>query len=207
MKKYIVAIISFMPSNLLRVFLYNLMPGYQISLDSKIGFLVIINVRRALMKRVNISRFNIISGPFDMIMEEGSSMGPSNRISAIERTSGNTPYCKMYRYSRFSREHVIDVSGGFEIHEYSKIAGCRGQFWTHGGNRDDYKIVIGKKSYIASSVIFSPGVTIPENTFVGLGSVLIDKFDESDCLIAGFPAKIVKRGIVARQSLARNAAQ
>jgi acetyltransferase-like isoleucine patch superfamily enzyme len=183
------------------------MPGYQISLDSKIGFLVIINVRRALMKRVNISRFNIISGPFEMIMEEGSSMGPSNRISAIDRTSGNTPYCKMYRYSRFSREHVIDVSGGFEIHEYSKIAGCRGQFWTHGGNRDDQKIVIWKKSYIASSVIFSPGVTIPENTFVGLGSVLIDKFDESDCLIAGFPAKIVKRGIVARQSLARNAAQ
>jgi len=206
-KKYIAAVISIMPSNLLRVLLYNLIPGYQISLDSKIGFLVIINVKNALMEKVNISRCNIISGPFDMIMEEGSSMGASNRISAIEWKNRNTAYCKMHKYSRIAREHVIDASGGFEIHEYSRVAGCRGQFWTHGGRRKDQKIVIGRKSYIASSVIFAPGVTIPENTFVGLGSVLIEKFDEPDCLIAGFPAKIVKRGIVARESLARNTAQ
>jgi acetyltransferase-like isoleucine patch superfamily enzyme len=207
MKKYIAAFISIMPSNLLRVLLYKLMPGYQISLDSKIGFLVIINVRNALMEKVNISRFNIIDGPFDISMEEGSSMGASNRIRAIEWRNRNTAYFKMHKYSRISRENVIDASGGFEIHEYSRIAGCRGQFWTHGGNRKDQKIVIGRKSYIASSVIFAPGVTVAENTFVGLGSVLIDKFDEPDCLIAGFPAKVVKRGIVARQSLARNAAQ
>jgi acetyltransferase-like isoleucine patch superfamily enzyme len=206
MKKYIAAFISIVPSNFLRVLFYNLMPGYQISRDSKIGFLTIINVKKALMDKVNISRFNMIDGPFDMTMEEGSSMGASNRIRAIEWKYRNTPYCKMHKHSRISRENVIDASGGFELHEYSRIAGCRGQFWTHGGNRTDQKIVIGRKSYVASSVIFAPGVTIPENTFVGLGSVLMEKFDEPDCLIAGFPAKIIKRGIVARQSLARNTA-
>jgi serine acetyltransferase len=53
-------------------------------------------------------------------------------------------------------------------------------------------------------VKFSQGVKISENSFVGMGSVVVDMFDESGVLILGHPAKIVKKNIIARKSLVDN---
>jgi serine acetyltransferase len=50
-------------------------------------------------------------------------------------------------------------------------------------------------------VRIAQGVEIAENSYIGLGSVVIDTFNEPDVLILGFPAKIVKKNIIARKSL------
>ncbi len=69
------------------------------------------------------------------------------------------------------------------------------------GQKEQKKIVINKKCYIGSVVRIAQGVEIAENSYIGLGSVVIDTFNEPDVLILGFPAKIVKKNIIARKSL------
>lgn len=83
----------------------------------------------------------------------------------------------------------------------TRVAGIGSQFWTHGGQRKKTEIVINKKCYIGSAVKFGQGVEISENSYIGLGSVVIDTFDLPNVLIFGNPARIVKKDIIARQSL------
>ena len=98
---------------------------------------------------------------------------------------------------------MIDATGGFILKDFSRIAGRSSQFWTHGGQRPETTITINEKCYIGSGVLFAQGVSIAENTFVGLGSVVVDSFDEPDVLLFGHPAQIVKKGIIARKSLVK----
>jgi acetyltransferase-like isoleucine patch superfamily enzyme len=56
-------------------------------------------------------------------------------------------------------------------------------------------IVVGKHVWIGSHVRILKGVRIPDDCVVASGSVVVDVFDEPGCLIAGSPAKVVRRGI------------
>ena len=49
--------------------------------------------------------------------------------------------------------------------------------------------------WIGSSVKICKGVTIAENNMIGMGSVVTKSFLETNCVIAGNPAKIVKRNV------------
>jgi len=56
-------------------------------------------------------------------------------------------------------------------------------------------ISIGDHVWIGVGAILLKGVTIPSGCVVGAGSVVTSAFDEECCLIAGNPARVVKRGI------------
>ncbi|WP_106829899.1 acyltransferase [Parabacteroides pacaensis] len=56
-------------------------------------------------------------------------------------------------------------------------------------------IEIGKHVWIGKDVKIGKNVRIPDNSIVGWGSIVTKKFDEPNVIIAGTPAKIVKRGI------------
>lgn len=54
-------------------------------------------------------------------------------------------------------------------------------------------IIIGSNSWIGMNSILLPGVRLRKNTIVGAGSVVTKSFKESNIIIAGNPAKIIKR--------------
>ena len=54
---------------------------------------------------------------------------------------------------------------------------------------------IGKHVWIGSKVIICKGVSIPDNSIIGAGSVVTKSFDEPNVVIAGNPAVIKKRGV------------
>ena len=51
------------------------------------------------------------------------------------------------------------------------------------------KIVIGDNCFIGQRSIILYGVTLPDNTIVGSGSVVVKSFSENNTIIAGNPAK------------------
>lgn len=52
---------------------------------------------------------------------------------------------------------------------------------------------IGKKCWIGMNSMILPGVILGEHTIVGAGSVVTKSFPEGNCIIAGNPAKIIRR--------------
>lgn len=56
-------------------------------------------------------------------------------------------------------------------------------------------IIIGDHVWIASNVDILKNVEIPENCVIGYRSCVTRKFTEKNCIIGGYPAKIIKRGI------------
>jgi acetyltransferase-like isoleucine patch superfamily enzyme len=61
---------------------------------------------------------------------------------------------------------------------------------------DDKRIIIGDNVWIGSNVSIYKGVTIGNNSVIASHSVVKDKFEEENVLIAGNPAKIIKRNII-----------
>lgn len=69
-KKNVALLISLMPLNLVRIFLYRLILGYQIDWSAKIGILTIIAVNEAIVKeQANIGRYNLFIGPCQIAIE------------------------------------------------------------------------------------------------------------------------------------------
>lgn len=56
-------------------------------------------------------------------------------------------------------------------------------------------VVIGDHVWVGHRVLVNKGVVIPENTVVGTGAIVTKPFGESNTVIAGVPAKVVKRDV------------
>ncbi len=56
-------------------------------------------------------------------------------------------------------------------------------------------IKIGNHVWIGKDTKIGKGVKISDNSIIGWGSIVTKQFDESNVIIAGNPAKIVKRGV------------
>ena len=56
-------------------------------------------------------------------------------------------------------------------------------------------IDIGRHVWIGKDVKIGKNVSIADNSIVGWGSIVTRRFDEPNVVIAGIPAKIVKRGV------------
>lgn len=56
-------------------------------------------------------------------------------------------------------------------------------------------IEIGRHVWIGKDVKIGKNVSIADNSIVGWGSIVTRRFDEPNVVIAGIPARIVKRGI------------
>ena len=80
------------------------------------------------------------------------------------------------------------------------LQGKNSQFWTHGSihtkdNSKDLSIKIKDDVYIGSASLFAPGVKIESVNLIGLGSVVSGIFNETNTVIAGNLAKVVKQNI------------
>ncbi|MCC8171873.1 MAG: acyltransferase [Parabacteroides sp.] len=58
-----------------------------------------------------------------------------------------------------------------------------------------HSIEIGKHVWIGKDAKIGKNVKISDNSIVGWGSIVTRKFDEPNVILAGVPAKVVKRGI------------
>lgn len=62
-------------------------------------------------------------------------------------------------------------------------------------NDGDYHVKIGKHVWIGRKTCIMKNAVIPDNTIIGVGAVVTKPFDEQYTVIAGNPAKIIKKGV------------
>ena len=87
---------------------------------------------------------------------------------------------------------------GVVIHHRSIIgSNCIiGQGITIGGKSKVHKVpIIGNKVYIAAGVRILGNIKIGNNVVIGANSVVVNDVDDN-CVVAGIPAKVIKRNII-----------
>lgn len=92
----------------------------------------------------------------------------------------------------------IDGRGGIYIGDYTQFAPnvrllSVGDDIANAGPPDDFSIHIGKYSLLTMNVTVEAGVRLGDFTIVGANSVVTESFPEGYCVIAGNPARLIKR--------------
>jgi acetyltransferase-like isoleucine patch superfamily enzyme len=130
-------------------------------------------------------------------------IGDNSSILERNRITGSASF-KMGANSRIIDDHFIDVSADVTLGNNTWIAGRGSQIWTHGSlhtkTGKDLSVKIGDDVYVGSSVLIAPGVEILATNLIGLGSVVSSSFLENHTVIAGNPAKVVKKDIDWREN-------
>jgi acetyltransferase-like isoleucine patch superfamily enzyme len=192
LKVFCLKIIKRVPSSFLRVFFLKKMFGYKIGKNVKIGK-VFINCKQVFVGN------NVLIADMNNFSCGIINIGDNTKIHSGNSFLGKGKFI-IGKDSRVINDHFFDLSNNIFIGDKTWIAGKNSQFWTHGSietklNKKDLSITIENNVYVSSSAKIAPGVKIASNNLVGIGSVVIGKFDESDTIILGNPAKVVKKNI------------
>lgn len=196
-KIVLAALIGLCPLNVLRVLGYRLL-GYKID-GARIGFGTLIAVDEATIEACKIGPFNLFAGPMKIHIQRGASIGNRNEFICgywvLRDEYQDAQYSRSLQVCRdalITSRHYFDLSGSLVLGERSWIAGIESQFWTHGAGVQDRDIRIGSDCYIGSATRFSPGASIGDRVVVAMGSVVSGEISESNALIGGMPARVLK---------------
>jgi acetyltransferase-like isoleucine patch superfamily enzyme len=208
------AIVALFPS-FLKCISYRLFFGYRIGRRVRIGFSIIdakecsieddvrighLNVVIGLGKltigdHTRIGYLNIIRGGDEVSLGRYSEIMRLNEINSIpdpDVVNETDPRLLLGAGSIITTGHKIDFTDRVEIGRRTIIGGRNSSLWTHNRQRTR-PIEIGEFAYIGSEIRIAPGGALPSRCVVGIGSVITSKLSEEEYLIAGVPAKPVKR--------------
>jgi acetyltransferase-like isoleucine patch superfamily enzyme len=204
------AVVSLLPLNSMRCAAYRKLFKYDIR-GAFIGLGTLIVVDQATFGRCWIGKCNRFLGPMTLKIGDNATVGPLN-----EFICGFWTLAKEFKKAGYRRQlqigegvviacrHYFDLAGSVIIGDKSWVAGRGSQFWTHGAGIEKRDISIGKECYVGSAVRFAPGASVPDYSIVGLGSVVTSGITESRSLIAGIPARVIKRDYDWRARLPEN---
>jgi acetyltransferase-like isoleucine patch superfamily enzyme len=169
----------------------------QIDDDVTIGHLnVVIGVKRLVIgDHVLIGHLNIIRGGDEVLLGRYSEIIRMNEINSIpdpDVVNPTEPKFLLGDGSIITTGHKIDFTDRVTIGRRSILGGRNSSLWTHNRQRTR-PIDIGEFAYLGSEIRIAPGGSLPSRCVVGIGSVITSKLTEEDYLIAGVPAKPVKR--------------
>ncbi len=111
---------------------------------------------------------------------------PKNILAGIDTSPGWMPGCyiqgigKVYigDYTQIS-SNVGIISANHDLHDTRK--------------HEVSKVIIGKYCWLGMNVVVLPNVTLGDFTIVGAGSIVTKPFPDGYCVLAGNPAKIIKK--------------
>lgn len=110
-----------------------------------------------------------------------------NVYCGIETCPGYMPGC------------YIQAKGKIYIGDYTQIAANVGlisanhSVYDNRLHEEPQNIAIGKYCWIGMNSVILPGVILGDFTVVGAGSVVTKSFEDGFCVIAGNPAKLIRR--------------
>lgn len=210
----VLALIAALPSILKRP-CYRLLFGYRVGKSVRIGFSlldarecliednvtighlnVIIGVQKlSIGEHVKIGYLNIIRGGDEVRLGRYSEVIRMNEINSIpdpDVVNAIDPRFLLDEGSIITVGHKIDFTDRVDIGRRTILGGRNSSLWTHNRQRTR-PIEIGSFTYIGSEIRVAPGGSVPSKCIVGIGSVITSKLTDEEHLIAGVPAKSIKR--------------
>jgi acetyltransferase-like isoleucine patch superfamily enzyme len=209
----VLALLGILPGFAKRT-LYRLLFGYRIGHGVRIGmalldadqlelrsasaighFSMIVRVRKLeLGVGAHIGVFNIIRGGEAVALGDYSEVMRLNVLNAIpdhDCTTEPRSVLEVGPGTVITSGHRIDFTDRVTLGKNVIIGGRNSSLWTHN-RQDTAPIEIGDFCYLGSEVRLAPGAKLPDESILGLGSVLTGEIKEPRSLVAGVPAKVVR---------------
>lgn len=194
-------LISLIPINKVKIFLYRIFFGYKISGHSKIGFFNVICSEELNCDGAKIGNFNYIKCAF-LTLKKGASINKFNRLKNINKLElkkeamifswnfisgipkgsshhalefNNQNIC-LGENSALLRKNYIDLVDEITIGSNVVFGGNGSEIWTHGfdtkRNFLKGKVSFGNNIFVGSKCIFTKGISIADETSFASGSVI-----------------------------------
>jgi acetyltransferase-like isoleucine patch superfamily enzyme len=210
----LLAVTALLPGPLKRLVL-RLVFGYRIGRGVRIG-LSLIDARRVVLgdgtwighgnliirvgelrtgRDVRIGMGNIIRGGDRVVLEDYSTIIRFNVLNAIpdhDATTAPVSELLVGRGAVVVAGHRLDFTDRIVLGRNVIVAGRNSSLWTHNRQRTA-PIVIGDYCYLGSEVRLAPGSALADCCILGLGAVLTKPIPEARCLVAGVPARVVRK--------------
>ena len=189
----------------LRRRLLNLLFGYQIHPDARIGFSLIVPEQLVMQAGAVIGNFNVCRGVELLHMGERSIISRMNWITGMPRSQSKFflhkkdrhPSLRLGAHSAITSSHYLDCTDEIRIGEFTTIAGLSTQFLTHSidlyeSRQDCQPISIGDYCFVGTRSVLLPGAALGDYNVLAAASLLNKKFVRKQVLIGGVPAKVLK---------------
>ena len=191
--------IALIPVNAIRIHLYKKLLRYNIGKRCFISWFTLLDVQELIMEDdckilgvgniflsmhvMHMHRFSRIGGPrIGLNMFRGTRNKKSYPSATFEL--GNCSIVKLF--------HYFDLCADIRVGDNVVIGGIRAAFFTHTFFNPQYlPIEIGNNVFIGSNCLFQMDTSIPSNSIVGLGSVVVNRIKGGNAFIAGSPAKVI----------------
>lgn len=190
-------LIAAIPVERLRTALYRHLLGYRLGPGTSIGWCTVIACTGfSTGPGCVIGRRNWFVGPFHVALGERVIIARFNTFTAGAIAAHPSKAAMGYGLSLtvgdralINDDHYFDLYGRITIGAGTWVAGVGSQFWTHGASVMDRDIAIGSGCYLGSAVRLAPGAAIADRCVLGLGSIVVGKLVEPDCVLSGHPAR------------------
>jgi len=201
--------------NLIKRSLYRWLFGFELGPGARIGWSVLDARHVTLGEGARIAHFNLITrverfevgaharigtlnivrGGAQVSLGAYSSVMRLNVLNAIpdhDCTTAPDSVLVVGPGTVITSGHRIDFTDRVTLGRNVIVGGRNSSLWTHN-RRETAPIAIGDFCYLGSEVRLAPGAELPAECILGLGSVLTGRIDEGQSLVAGVPARVVRR--------------
>jgi hypothetical protein len=165
--------------------------------DTRIGHLNLFWRTKELRieDHVRIGHLNLFRGGDLIHLERFVEIFRANVINSIPEPEVENPIFPTFRLgagSVLTTSHWLDFTDSIDIGCRSIVGGRNSSLWTHS-RQWTRPIKIGSFVYLGSEVRLAPGARVPAYSVVGIASVIIDEVRGHGYLIAGSPARAIKK--------------
>lgn len=200
-KKVVSFVISLIPLNNLKIFLYNQILSYKIDFKSKIGFgniivcdkVLILNsyignfnfikTSELILQETRVSNFNIINNFKILNAQKSSLIGSYNKIFGEKISNG---MLSMQR-AQFTTSHVVNVNNDLILSNDVVFGGIKSKINIGYTNN---KTLISKNVYFGSSIYLKSGLEICEKVLIGSGTTVCENIKNPGLYVSNYLKKI-----------------
>lgn len=192
--------LGLLPASRIKNRVMSIIPGIDVHPRARIAPGIVFNVRRfSVGPGASIGLGNIFRGLEAVQMGTLARIGSWNWITAAPMFS---PYDSaagegsliLGNSTAVTSRHYLDCTGGLSFGDLTTIAGVRSTWFTH--RIDLLKSVqfsrrtqVGKACFVASGVQVGPGVEVPDNSVIAMGSVVTKSLADAGRLYGGVPVR------------------
>jgi carbonic anhydrase/acetyltransferase-like protein (isoleucine patch superfamily) len=180
--------------------------GYRLHSSAHIGLAWVFPRKLVMERGARIGHLTVAKGMDLISMEEESSIGrlnwltayPSGDLRHFSHLRERRPELLLGAHAAITHRHIIDCTEQVKIGRYTTVAGYRSQVLTHSIDLDacqqDAKpVVIGEYCFVGTACTLLGGSVLPDYSVLGANALLNKAQNARYSLYAGVPAAPVAR--------------